>query len=531
MQLLLNISTKGERKHMKLLIEGNINNIYNCFDCLVVLAADYFNRSYELMSINTWGFSYKNYSYDFYLGRNISISADTNYKYLKDYHGINIIRNDTNDQVEAIKYIREEIKSHRPVIIHNDPFWDSQNKMYYQWVHLDHYSLVYGIDDNNNLYIYDRITKNRETVLLYGDFLKNKSIYFSFVLSQDKLNNYSYKDLLLKSIQYISYNDIKRFAEDVNKMFINPICENELRMEKIFDYPVIETTEKIRRLHLQYASALKYIEKHYYITGLSKVVANIEQIGSLWSAVMGMAVKCIYMNCDIKMLSKISCKLYDIAGLEETAYHDIVKICNNTFTYEHTESKSFQIANSKYTYIQLKHYFNNIGIGYSLDKDCCAELSKNGKYILVTHKYDSKLCVGNITFIFDNIQVETKDNLTCEGQKVICNNIGIQDSITFLGCSEYGNHKDSVTINFDDGTFEIIPLEMTNWCEKEAKFGEFITIIGTYAIRYNGQIFASDQDVYLFAKSYHIKSRQKVDEIELPYCPNIHLFGITFGRE
>ena len=128
-----------------------------------------------------------------------------------------------------------------------------------------------------------------------------------------------------------------------------------------------------------------------------------------------------------------------------------------------------------------------------------------------------------MNFIWEN----ENDNISCAGQ-VISGPKGQYSGFMYLGCSEFGSHSEPILVKYTDGQTEEVALELSDWVLSHPLFQETVAWTGKGAkCTKNKSIQEMRSPVHLFAKHGVFCKTGTIESIQLPKCPNIHIFAIS----
>lgn len=517
------------------------DEFYDCLENLVLAVAKLWKKDYQLMSADVWDFSYKTSEQDnmLSLGQSVSNNAISNYDNLAKYHGISMKFVETSDYLEGLDVIKNELSNNRPVAIYMDTFWCNWYKVLYKKLHRPHYCLVIGIDtETNDLYIVDSQMANEETILPIKEFIHGFEAYITFSNEDVDIKNFDWKVLLQNSLKKNKnienlvniFEEMRKFAVDISSKLD---LQNEIiGLEKFpFKAKIFQELFTLGKRRKQYSRMLAYIGKLYDIKELDAFSSRMKLAGDRWSSIFGLLCKAYYMNNDIKIINKIASKIEEAANDEENIADNLLEFCkygNNNLC-----NTSIEHINNKmdiYCFLNLSSHMNNQGFSNSLLPTCSAQLSDDGRYFLADNLPTDKIWnIANMKFSFPTIFNNSYDNISCMGQ-IINVDQAMYNYIMLLGCSELGDYREHINIKYLDGFIERIPIEFTAWIKPQPSYGEIIAWTGSRAVRTENEVEVSSFAVHLYAKNYQLKHDGKVECIELPTCPNIHIFAISLGK-
>ncbi|GKX30067.1 hypothetical protein SH1V18_25470 [Vallitalea longa] len=516
---------------MNIVIEEN--PAYDCLDMLIAAIAKYDNKEYRLMFIDAWRFLYNDIEWD-YLGDKMA-QFSLKWAYLKKYHGMNVNVIKKNTHTEKVEFIKEQIKLEKPVIMKIDVFYCHWIIRSYKVRHSDHYCIVVGIDDEN-VYIIDSYGINKKITLPYEDFVAGSSIFliFDYISNVEKVN---WKHLLIKELKcikrYDMINSILEFSKDVQKYFdANKEIQNTGNMNSSTTLHKIGQVLRNRR---RFALSLSCLMERYDIDNLNFIIDKLLYVANIWGMVYGMMMKTSHIDDPSYYIGKITNKIEKIAGVEQGIIDDLYLIIDDKPIQPFNPYKKYEKCNiSKYYYLNLTNDFNNNAIGYKENQKCYPDLTGDDRFIVINDEIKKGyLEIDNMRFTLPDYINGTCDNIECYSQVLdIAQTDGNSyDNIFILGCCDIGSHSDDIIINYKDGTKEIKELRLSSWLSEARRFNDILAWISQGAVIRGDMIKCYDFDIHLYANFIDVNPNKIIDTIELPYCPNIHLFAITLAKK
>ena len=123
-----------------------VDNSFTCFEIVVASLLSWKGYSYELMFMNSWGFSYKPAPSGL-ISDGINECAGGIWYPLEFYQGVKLITKNLEAKT-ALDFIKEELRNNRPVIINANTYWCPWHD-HYQKLSRSHSIIVLGIDNEN----------------------------------------------------------------------------------------------------------------------------------------------------------------------------------------------------------------------------------------------------------------------------------------------------------------------------------------------------------------------------------------------
>lgn len=134
------------------------------------------------------------------------------------------------------------------------------------------------------------------------------------------------------------------------------------------------------------------------------------------------------------------------------------------------------------------------------------------------------ISIDGIPYIFPDKSPDKYDNITCEEQKIIVPS-GKYSTAYILGLCEWGDFSEKIKLQFDDNTSEEIEVFFLDWWK--AKWSWKYDINKDCEVALKASISNSSIHYIYYNKCNIFNSDKILNSIELPYNPNMHIFGIT----
>ena len=527
---------------MRLNLQPAILKNMNCLEADIVSTALWWRRNYELLFLNSWCFSFfdKVNPYST-LGERIRNKHSLNTKFFEMHHGIKLQHHEGISADFAIEIIKEELKNHRPVEIIIDHFWCPWLQFVYQRNHGSHSCLVIGFDEKEETII----CIDAHPVIQYNACLslENFSKAFSgdiltFQLLEVEDDAAGWKEILREATEFF-YNSsshsspfeaIRAFANEV-ELFYDANLEFKDYENILFRAPILWNLIDITNGRAKFSMALKYLSNISNSADLSNIATRFENAYLQWDIVKAMFAKTHYLDNYSMLIPKIVSKLLKVADFEEEIYIDLINVLNDVKLKDNSEStvhKSNQIRNIKhngFVFLDLSLFFNNQGFGLAYDNKCTANFTGTHKYFYGDNIEVNKFFdIHNMNFQISNTN-SSNDNVTCIGQFIEIAKDNYYE-ISILGCSEFGNFSDFLTVKYDDTSEEEISIGLSNLTESTPVFNELIVWEGEYgdlqkSYLFKGKLFGVRKSI--------INCHKSITGIHLPSCPNMHIFAITLS--
>ena len=525
---------------MRLNIKLSYEAAYDCFENLIPPIARWYGKDYELMSMHSWGFRYrpspKNHGELF--SRSFDSGTYPNLEYLGKFHGIQLIHHTKLCFDSMINIIKSELDTQKPVIIFNDLYWCPWYTSRYKIMHGGHYCLAIGYEDDG-IYVIDSQYASDGALLPFDDFRMGFGDFFLCNSLEVYEKEFDWKELLRSSIADSTMFSGPNNMFDALKLFSNDILDKLNLIDEMKEYQdipsasgIVSKLASIGKKRKQYSLALSFLSKKYQIFDLDILSRKFIELSNKWSMIFGLLIKAYYTNSDSILLKRMADKINKLAYAEETILGEIRDVCNDFQCFTSSEIDSdLSISNfdiSECSHIDLANYANNKGFGYDLNPNNLSEFSDGGRYIYIDNAIGcDEIDVDGVSFLILGNN-ERYDNISSKGQTIPVN-LKPQKYIMFLGCSEWGSHTDKVELFFKDGEIEEISIELSNIASTAPAFGERMITMGRYVFKRKTAVDLTPFRANLFLKVHSIRSSKAIEQLKLPYYPNIHIFAISFG--
>ncbi|WP_310603198.1 hypothetical protein, partial [Anaerosporobacter sp.] len=279
----------------------------------------------------------------------------------------------------------------------------------------------------------------------------------------------------------------------------------------------------------QYARFLSFFQKKFGIEVLDQVITKMKYAGSKWNTIRGFLIK-------YKMVGRLSNKnkeelaqsILEIKMIEQEIWYELKAFIKkeDIYTMNHVQEKKIYEDNQVYEheYIDIREMCNNNGIGNSISSECETDLTGTGHYFY-SDTSKNTIVKKDIFEFYINFN-ERFDNISCKGQTIKINNL-VARKIAILACAEWGDFLDRIKIVYDDGTSSYLYIELNDWW-KQPNLGYTVVWSGKVVEKEEGTAKLLDEEGrYMCGKIYELEDKKLIQEITLPICPNIHIFGIT----
>lgn len=245
-----------------------------------------------------------------------------------------------------------------------------------------------------------------------------------------------------------------------------------------------------------------------------------------WNLVKVILIKAYYKkDYSQDVMKKIATIISDIASGEKKLYEQLVNVELNVFKKKNSrylENIDGKNQKMQAITIELSKLYNNAGIVIAgSDKE--ADMTGLGAYI----EYEKEqLLMTKLEFQdkYNLIEIAQNvlDNISCQEQEIEIPR-SIYNRLNILGCSDYGNFSDYITICYED-EMEKVLIQLSSWINKQPQFNDKIYCTGKLL---ETTVRLHQSSGTLFTQSLNLKNKRVVS-IKLPNCPAMHIFSIYF---
>lgn len=192
--------------------------------------------------------------------------------------------------------------------------------------------------------------------------------------------------------------------------------------------------------------------------------------------------------------------------------------------YTELKSSGKITINNKVKYIELQQYFNNKAfLGENSNNN--ADLTYMNEAFCFSKKLSGKILSSNkFNYKFPLIDTNYNDNIKCEKQEIKIAYSGYKN-LFILACSVWGNYYENFLFKTDS---KIISKKI--WIDDITSTSVDATNIvwsGQTGFFKNGILKIIAEKANLF--SYIVSLPEKVQSIQLPNNPNIHIFALSLA--
>ncbi len=313
---------------------------YNCIENVLATLMKTLDREYELMFAKAWGFTMipSEISEDDLIGYRIGGGEYKVWECLETYYNVNSQLCDSENHLEQIQILDEELSKGRQVVLEIDGFYtpwkDVANKY-----HLGHYCLVVNKDKKENSYgCIDPYENSLINPLPKENLEKGHARCITLKMNdpiepqldwQDILVNAA-KTILIKEDAISGVDGMRALAKRIKRHF-DIAREIEGYEEMIWVAPIILRLSDIGSRRLNFSECLIKLHEHTGIEELLEFAQRVEKTGWDWRRVRRTIVTSAD-DRDNDYKSTIANMIEMIADKEETIAKDILDFANRMRT-------------------------------------------------------------------------------------------------------------------------------------------------------------------------------------------------------
>ena len=518
----------------------------DCCEKPLSSVANYLGADFELAFSNAWEFTFE--SKDDYSNRRladfISLGDGNTLANLEKYHAVVTGWNNTRDTTKLLEIIGSELSEGRPVIIRVDLFWCTWYKNSYGQKHGEHYCLVVGINHERDELICRDILRSEKLILPMSDFKAGVDCCVTLRLKEDANQiRKDWREIIQSSISrlYDTSENVNKFDE--MRTFADKI-EDSLDMDKEAEgfedtagIPLFSILYELSNSRLKFCVTLKYLARVNNLSVLEVEADRLTKAGNKWNTVKGMLLRLMYTEDKNAYKKRIGRKVRELADLEESIAVSLLGLTKSNnhkleskLDKEDTEKESNKDFKAEFAYVDLSGVMNSKAFGNSLLEESNANFDGVRSFFLTENTPTSEIWeLNGVKFKIADLRNAQYDNLLCEKQVVRVEE-GSYSNLTVLASAEFGSYSETMIIEYEDGDKQEVLLEISDWFDMP-NFGEKIAWTGNASIRsnINDEPYLANS-VNLYTQSHNLKKGKSIKAIQLPECPNVHVFAISLSR-
>lgn len=499
-------------------------NGLNCAEYLIRAVANYYERDYEMMFIGSWGFDLdcnKNIYNDDY----ISDHTTDSWRYLKKHHGIEIRWHGFKEYKDFEEFVRDKLKNDEPVMVCVDLYWIPWVVQDYQREHWGHMVLIVA-ENTDGWLCYDffsteqKLLPHNHMEHCFCDVYDFKLHIYSEI-DFDQCETEIKQGLLDNLIKTDAFKKMNQLSECILMDFKRSMIERSITLG---DFQTSDLMEKLNRLsqrRSQFALMLGYFFKSSKGAGeITSFEKQLSYCAACWKSVWGLLQKAYLMKDPSTIIEKVSKKIKEISCVEQKICEAL--LCEKKIVLDATKeylNSSIQLM-AQNTSIAIEDIANHRSIQMEGKKNTS---SINDIFIIEDAVLkERKICIGNIMYKLCNSDIPF-DNVSCMGQRILVNKKIV--GFSMLSNADYAHQTENIVICGYDKEVTL-PFNVTYSQWHTTEFGQHLAWRGTAGIMRGSVIETHPLQICIYNSDFWLGQAFYVKEIVLPYCPNIHIYGI-----
>jgi hypothetical protein len=525
-----------------------------CLQDLIITASGHWNLPSELMYSEAWGFSFCLPEPDapYIIGHGLEPDYETCLSDLDRYQGIEVISRKAENSAEALAHIEMNLQDGFPVIIYLDSFWTT-------WLgpsrvnHHDHFVLVIGIDKEAGvLYCVDPPASKKTEMLSIADFKEGNDGRFASFRIHSNTQEFDViawtsrlRDKLWPQGGENIFDAVHRLADAIADDRFDMKAEVALSAgEGIWMSPLVWGLINVKGGRKSIGTAVSYIGERFDLSRFKQLAVQLEAAAQEWDSILASLLKLNYMKviptgfkekiivqlrqlaeCERSMAAAL---IRDILGenmlAEPEVGHESLMTPGPRNTAAPKQIELDELLRLKSVTVPLAGLCNNNGVGY-IRSSASLTCMDDSEHFLLEIGQEGSFWPDEAfrEFVMNEPARGKEDNVSCFGQRIEIKPDFYAGAV-FIGCSEWGSSEETVTIHYEDGSSQQVAFAFTDWQAEAPEFGERIVWQGRTASYFRTNDYYNEGRK-LYLRSLAVDPGKKTTHVELPICPNIHLFA------
>lgn len=498
----------------------------NCLESQIISIAVSWGKSFELMFLGKWGFSFRGRERDTasVTGDRINPQMDDTFPLLEKYHGIKITEYQPDSAEEMIGLIDNHLRENKPIIMFVDAYWCPWDPGYQKY-HNMHFVIVVGYDAESRMFtcVDGFFGKERED-LPASALYHYSSVCYSICDLGEPDGKLTFEEAAAHIIQKLSVThnmpvDILAFSKDIELHFN---YEEEVRryQDKWWAAPLFKRLIKISQGRTLFAEAIEYF-------GDKRVESIKEQLhisSKQWDNLRIMLIKASYSSDPKLVLRRVAEKLRDISQLEQAILESLHPIAESIMNADGTKAS---MLGDTLRHVPLEEYMNHRAFG-SFDKPACFYKDT----FFLAHDLPSKNVLVNdeVSFFLPVYDGEKNDHMRAQGQHIPIAASGLIRKVYLLVTF---TETSPVAIQFCDfqGIRSVHTLQGVSWLASQFQHQTPIVLAGQLACVETGEAELIPQLGRLTVLSVELPKPTRIASIILDHNEHFRLFAVTIHIE
>lgn len=506
-----------------------------CAESAAASIAKWMNHHYELMFVDMLGFDfdYEAALKDGVMGKNLTIGFTVRQilDNLEKYHGIKVKATFVNSE-NVISFLKECIDRNMPIGM-------SYSEEYCDWTNgtEESYLLLYGYEEEHflcyDMHTYEKIEwalsfknmvdfvqsmKEARCETYYLEREERKDVSVDTIIERINECRYCTDEMLEKRLQmadYIEHQiDIQREVKGYEDI--------------VFNAPLFLNITHILRGRKLLASSFEYIYNITRDRSALECSFVFNKFGNRWKKIWSRLQITYFRYTDSKSVpckKKLKSISDELRVLVNEEYQYVMDLCNHRIDGNNNFimiSESEDLAGSQINELDISGYLNNRAFARSIENKEQADISGCGEYFYIGDLSDTITVNVYNQPVSIELFKEGGDNISCQEQTIEVDAAKCK-KILFVGCAEWGEVVEKVTLTFENGKEIEVICYIADWYNQFSSkciwSGDMKDVNGEKGKR------------SLFGYVYDWTEEMKLTSIQLPKNKNMHIFKILLINE
>lgn len=399
--------------------------------------------------------------------------------------------------------------------------------------------IITGFDEEEKQ-IYFRVMHGRDKyvdmiTMSYAELIESALYVRKFDNISSEMSGFILDEFIRETADKLKHNKIPQKLKAFNEYFnreadyqeiFKGISESQLKT-----VPLIYNMALLYRSRALYSFSLSYLAKLYELPDLLELADYCTVLAGKYYNVRGLALKAFYKSNLTPTIKENIIKFIGvISKMEETA---LEKLNNISFQVmeEHTFYNNKNSAPKQFYFLSISKSFNNKGLNSDRINSEQADFDGIGGFFVDEYYPYGQIINLNKEMKFKISSKQPKfDNISCVKQKIIPEQRKYS-SIMLMASACHGSFKDYIKLTYADGEAEELLIFCSSFWYPKAHFGESDAWAGEYVMYINESYYIEQRHLNIYANEYRINQTKELVSIELPDCPDMHIFAITMSSE
>ncbi|WP_213412296.1 BtrH N-terminal domain-containing protein [Xylanibacillus composti] len=512
----------------------------NCFDDVMETVSGWYNRSCRMMHADGLKFAFHPASPEMpTIGARMQVDFQTVFPLMETFHGLRMRMHQHISPEEAFSLIKGQLEAGNPVILAQDDYYNPGDPNFGVRHATHHLMIVTGCEpDTKGLYCIDPFFERGRSLLPYDLFAQgfDRCITCTPVATKAADGVFmkaALRDIVKEELRGKSAAAMLALAEALPAIRM----EDETKGCATFgDSLLFLRHAALNTSRRNYSHMLRYLAVHADSPSLYGTADVFELLANRWMIIIGHLTKLNNLakqeeGGTASQETVIRGLMAKIAEASE-AEIEALEILHNQLGHDERAFNQREVAAAVHheevavkeiVPVDLVPYFHTRAI----ENDAgTANFDSEGYYFSREGAPEGTLRVADMLFAFPALALDDRDNLVCQGQAIDLPD-GEFQGLMLLGCCEFGSYRESLTVEFADGSSEDLPFGFSDWWTYTPVDGEIIAWRSNVMRLGKGKQAA---ETYMYAKKKSFRTRNTPVRLHLPDLSTIHIFGISLWK-